>query len=152
MNYQEAIKKLQYIKRGHIPDCGNKQDEYYPIHEAVNIAISAMQELQEYKHIGTLDDLKKLKERELSGYELAKIACSLNLVEKYKQIGTLDEVREAVGKWNECKNCGYKIHSDRIGKLNSCNDCGLVNTCVNRPEYGDYCRINCYDWIDKNER
>ena len=64
----------------------------------------------------------------------------------YRRIGTLEEVREAVEKQMECKHCGYKIHSNRVSKLNNCNDCGLKNTCVKRPEYGDYCRINCYDW------
>lgn len=68
----------------------------------------------------------------------------------YEQIGTPEEVLEAVNRQNECKNCGYKIHSERISKLNNCNDCGLLNKCAKRPEYGDYCRINCYDWR-KNE-
>lgn len=73
-------------------------------------------------------------------------------LKEYKQIGTLDEVREAVEKQRECKYCEYKTHSEIISELNSCNDCGLVNICEKRPEYGQYCRINCYDWRCRNER
>lgn len=73
----------------------------------------------------------------------------LEELQKYKQIGTLEEVREAMEKQNECKNCGYKIHSERISKLNNCNDCGLFDTCENRPEFGEHCRINCNDWRRK---
>ena len=76
----------------------------------------------------------------------------LEELQKYKQLGTLEEVREAMEWQHECKDCGYKNHSDRISELNSCNDCGLVNICEKRPEYGQYCRINCYDWRCRNER
>lgn len=67
---------------------------------------------------------------------------------KYKKLGTLEEVREAVEKQKQCEHCGYKIHSDNISKLNSCNDCGMKTVCEKRPDYGDYCRINCYDWTE----
>lgn len=107
-------------------------------------AISAMQELQEYHETGmTPREVIKMQH----GY-----AVKMTDLEDYNQLGTLEEVREAVEKWNECKNCGYKIHSEGISKLNSCNDCGLANACVKRPEYGKYCRINCYDWRKRNER
>lgn len=118
MDYQEAIeifeneiKKLNTrpIHVNHIGDAEKAEN-------AMKTAISAMQELNEYK-----------------------------------QFGTPEEVREAVEKRSECKNCGYKIHSERISKLNNCNDCGLKNTCVKRPEYGECCRINCYDWRKMNE-
>lgn len=79
--------------------------------------------------------------------DMARIAISaMRELQELYSIGTAEELREAIEKQKECKNCGYKIHSDGISKLNSCNDCGLSNTCVKRPEYGQYCRINCYDW------
>ena len=81
--------------------------------------------------------------------EHEQLAHWLEELKQYKALGALEEIREALEKHNECKNCGYKIHSERISKLNSCNDCGLVSTCAKRPEYGDYCRINCYDWREE---
>lgn len=146
MDYQKAIKELQN-------NLNDKTVEETPewaivIAEKIN---SALEVLVEYQKLGTLEELKKLKECEISGIELTEIACNLNRLKVYQQLGTLQEVREAVEKQNECKNCGYKIHSERISKLNSCNDCGLLNTCVKRPEYGEYCRINCYDWRKMNE-
>lgn len=124
MDYQEAIEKLQYIKRSHIPDWSNKKDEYYPLHEAINSAISAMHKLQSYKQIGTLEDLIKLKERELSGVELAKIACNLNLLEKYKQFGTLEEVREAVEKQKAKKPNNVGTEGYRYTDTYRCPTCG----------------------------
>lgn len=86
------------------------------------------------------------------GREHEQLAEWLEELMQYKQIGTLDEVREAMERQKECKDCGYKNHSDRISELNSCNDCGLANICEKRPEYGQYCRINCYDWRCRNDR
>ena len=47
---------------------------------------------------------------------------------------------------DSCKNCGYKIHSERISNLNNCNDCGKQNNCTMLPRLGQDCRINCYDF------
>lgn len=116
MDYQEAIETLQDIHdvaEIRIENGDTRGVVYIPPDklDGLKTAISAMKELQEYK-----------------------------------QLGTLEEVREAVEKQADCKHCGYKIHSENISKLNSCNDCRLKSTCKKRPEYGEYCRINCYDW------
>lgn len=112
--------------------------------------LSVKDDLEDYQQIGTLEEVAEYK-RFYDDIAPKTEDELIDLVE-YRKIGTLEEVREAVEKWNECKNCGYKIHSEGISKLNSCNDCGLANTCVKRPEYGEYCRINCYDWRKRNER
>ena len=80
---------------------------------------------------------------------IEEIEESLNELEQYKKLGTLEEVRDAVEKQKYCNHCGYKIHSNNISKLNSCNNCGLKSTCKKRPDYGEYCRINCYDWSEE---
>ena len=117
MDYQEAKRLLHPdTTRDAIWEIADKQEAIKKINEACVIACDAIDELHEYKQIGTLEDLKKLKERELSGVELAKIACNINLLEKYKQLGTLEEVREAMERkrakkikiWNGqamCPNC-----------------------------------------------
>ena len=129
MDYQEAIEILAEVKK---VVCG--EDEVY---KAFDTSISAMQELQMYKDAKLClipEDVYAKQCDELDGY---------------KKLGTLEEIQEAMERKNECRNCVYKINSDGISKLNSCNDCGLSNTCEKRPEYGKYCRINCYDWSEK---
>lgn len=54
-------------------------------------------ELDEYKAIGTVEELKELKYNgAFSGIELANIAASLAELQKYQAIGTVEECREAV--------------------------------------------------------
>ena len=145
MDYQEAIELLKgeikcscYRNRGYCGICTIYSElERDKIIDACKCAISAMQELKMYKD-GKLclipEDVFKNQCEELDAY---------------KEIGTLEEVRDAVEK--QCEHCGYKIHSDNISKLNSCNDCGMKTVCKKRPDYGDYCRINGYDWSEVEE-
>ena len=124
MDYQEAIgyfERRLKLKEKEIPSenpyIKQADDKLADIYRT---AISAMQELQEYKQLGTLEDLIKLKERELSGVELAKIACNLNLLEKYKQLGTPEEIREAVEKQKAKKPKG-DLHSVPHYRCPNCN-------------------------------
>ena len=59
-------------------------------------AINALKENQEYKKLGTLEEMKLLKETHLTGVELAQISCMLKQLAEYEKIGTLEEVRDAV--------------------------------------------------------
>ena len=152
MDYQEAIEVINNHERYVGVKYVNGVEESYvtPYFEkALDTAISAMQELHEYRKLGTLEEMKLLKATHLTGVELAQISCMLKQLAEYEKIGTLEEVRDAVEK--QCEHCGYKIHSDNISKLNSCNDCGMKTVCKKRPDYGDYCRINCYDWSEVEE-
>lgn len=156
MDYKKAIEALlneigcvdlDTNNRGYIDESEQK------FMDACNTAVSAMEELQAIHNNGIgLERLKDIDFRKqvVEHINYMDYMDTKDELEEYKKIGTLEEVREAVEKHNECKNCVYKIHSERISKLNNCNDCGLHNTCAKRPEYGDYCRINCYDWR-KNE-
>ena len=142
MDYQEAIETLKRNKPTSDPRrCGKEQCE------ACDVAISAMQELQEYKQLGTLEDLKKLKERELSGVELAKIACNLNLLEKYKQLGDLEEVREAVEKQKKKKPIEDRHHGIRYTEVYRCHSC---NESFSGRGFAKYC-YHCGQAIEWNE-
>lgn len=146
MDYQEAIEWINERKLSRCENCIRKGSEYCGgncriENEVFKTAISAMNELQEYHKTG------------LSPKQVADTICELSATKRvlghYQQLGTLEEVREAVEK--QCEHCGYKIHSDNVSKLNSCNDCGMKTVCKKRPDYGDYCRINCYDWSEVEE-
>ena len=145
MDYQEAIETLKRNKPTSDPRrCGKE------LCEACDVAISAMQELQEYKQLGTLEDLKKLKERELSGVELAKIACNLNLLEKYKQLGDLEEVREAVEKQKAKKPKNVGAEGYRYTDTYRCPNCGGNFSGTGIANYCYHCG-QAIDWSEVDE-
>ena len=101
MDYQEAIEVLNNHERYVGVKYVNGIEEAYvtPYFEnALNTAISAMQELQEYKQLGTLEEMKILKATHLTGAELAELDCALKKLNEYEKLGTLEEVRDAVEK------------------------------------------------------
>ncbi|MDE7331230.1 MAG: hypothetical protein K2O16_03165 [Lachnospiraceae bacterium] len=51
-------------------------ERYVDRHKAFDLAIKALEEIQQYREIGTVEELKKLKESNLSGLELAMIAAT----------------------------------------------------------------------------
>lgn len=141
MDYQEAIKEAEtqiYMYERMIlynKDFEPKNDNsnYENKIDFLKTAIYAMQELQEYKKLGTLEEMKFLKETHLTGVELVQISCRLEQLMEYKKIGTLEEVREAVEKQRaahplemlgifdekeyECINCGNTVpHMDKYCK------------------------------------
>lgn len=120
MDYQEAIKEL----RNNLND---KTVEEIPewaivIAEKIN---SALEDLLEYQKLGTLEEMKMLKETHLTGVELAELYCAVKNLSEYKKLGTLQQVRDAVekqkeerprpvlgtfgGEEYECKNCGNPV-------------------------------------------
>lgn len=65
--------------------------------KAMEVAIKALEEVQQYREIGTPEDLKAMKEHgAFTGVELANIAAMQSMLRDYQQIGTLDECRAAM--------------------------------------------------------
>lgn len=162
MDYQEAIYCMKVMADEEVcEDCNYYQlCDHTKQADMARIAISAMQELMKYKKIGTLEDLMKLKERELSGVELAKIFCNLNHLEKYKQIGTLEEVREAVElqQADKPKILRLSIHGSPDWYLYSCPNCEY--RIIKKDNRGFYsgqrtkCCPNCgkrLDWSEEDD-
>lgn len=59
-----------------------------------HLILNALEELGQYRNLGTVRELKELKESSLSGIELAEIACAMQELKKYMAIGTVEECRE----------------------------------------------------------
>uniref|UniRef100_A0AAU8B5C9 C2H2-type domain-containing protein n=1 Tax=Dulem virus 39 TaxID=3145757 RepID=A0AAU8B5C9_9CAUD len=57
--------------------------------------LNALEEIQQYRALGTPEQLKVMKESALSSLELANICAALEQLKKYEAIGTLEELREA---------------------------------------------------------
>lgn len=93
MTEQEAIKNINtyiYSELESIP----KQ-----LLESLKLACFTLREVQQYRAIGTPEELRTMKEHGgFSGIELAEIAVALTGFKEYQQIGTLEECRVAVEK------------------------------------------------------
>ena len=86
----EIIKDVTWKDFGRHPD--------FP--EAREAAIQALNEVEEYRAIGTPEELRSLKERPFTGIELAQIAAMQMRLKEYERIGTPEECRAAMEKQN----------------------------------------------------
>lgn len=130
MNYQEAIEILKKNKPTSDPRrCGKE------LCTACDVAISAMQEMQEYKQklnnaYGECDDLLRTVVDGLVRHEGIEFGTPIksriltdddvDLWEWYRQIGTMEEVREAVEKRKKKKPKG-DLHSVPHYRCPNCN-------------------------------
>lgn len=134
MDYQEAIEALQFEGGIEITGKPRRVAEFF---DAIDVAISAMQELQAIHNNGiSLERLKDIDFRKqvvghINYMDYMDIKDEL---EEYKQIGTIEEVLDAVEKQKKkkpraitnrcyvCPHCGL-VASLKI-KHNYCYACG----------------------------
>lgn len=156
MDYQEAIKALQF--EGGIEITGNprRAAEFF---DAIDVAISAMQELQEYKQklnnaYGECDDLLRTVVDGLARHEGIEFCTPIksrlltdedvDLWKGYKQLGTLEEVREAVEKQKKKKPIEDRHHGIRYTEVYRCPSC---NGSFSGRGFAKYC-FHCGQAID----
>lgn len=166
MNENEAKEKLQaYIKcqESQEPadvleqcdkDCDNcelcyAQGLYEEHKEAVQMAIKALEEIQQYRALGTPEELRVMKAySKLSREELFEVAVALMGFQEYRQIGTLKECRTAMEKQTP-KRPDYEGDGYADGQLVYdtwiCPCCGKHYE-IDYDDY-DYCP-NCGQRID----
>ena len=122
---QKAIESLS--TRGlEISGKARRVAEFY---DALDTAINAMQELQQYREIGTLEDIQRVMENPIS---------ALQELFQYRKIGTLNECEEArrkqetmmiscnvAGQYN-CPECGERIST----QSKYCGKCGQSVKCI----------------------
>ena len=46
---------------------------------------------------------------------------------------------------------GLQFFEENITKLPNCNTCLKKNRCEFVPRAGEYCRINCHDWLGQSK-
>lgn len=134
---------------GNIPV--NGKDGCYSIteyQEAKTVAVQALEEIQQYRAIGTPEELQTMKEHGgFTGVELANIAAMQMKLKEYEAIGTPEECREAVEKQTDEKPTA--VLGTFGGTEYECKNCGS-DVC-----YGDeYCRWcgQKLDWSDEDEK
>lgn len=106
MTEKEAIRRI----KDHMEVHALKENRAIYITQALNMAIKALEEIQQYREIGTVDDFQRLDylksryEDETYDYcgEYGTSVCGLEgrvkKLEEYEAIGTVEECRAAVEK------------------------------------------------------
>lgn len=110
MTENEAIKSLEYAKRiiG-LPEQGEKWGANRET-IAMDMAIKSLEEIQQYRAIGTVEECREAKER-----QRAKKPTPIDY-EKY--MGVVNNTECLRGAY-WCPNCKHVVHSGSY-----CNDCG----------------------------
>lgn len=147
MTEQGAIERIRYRIETASNIAGRGVDG--KAFEDLEMAIDALEELQQYRALGTVKEIKKKIRKELPYMSIAqkKFKSELN---SYRALGTVEELREARGK-QVPKKAEYKI----LKSLPMCPNCGEVNL-VQDNEYGNVICKNKFcpdcgqaiDWSD----
>ena len=95
--------------------------------EALDTAVKALEEVQQYRALGTPEDLKTMKENgAFTGVELAEIACSQRMLNEYIAIGTVEECR----RWKQKdRNTAKKVEfisRGSFGRMGRCPCCAAL--------------------------
>lgn len=118
-------------------------------------AISILEELQQYRALGTPEELKELKERAFDGMELAQIAAALMRLKEYERIGTPEECRAAMEQ--EAKKVIEKYKAKAPEDIEAygedavfgyCPVCGCLQNTVWNTKYCGDCGQRL-DWSDE---
>lgn len=138
MTENEAIEELKMFPVWNMDDQWLNADD---MEELIRFCTKAIEEVQQYREIGTVKELKELKECAFSGMELASICIAMQHLKKYEAVGTIEECRAAVEKspniWGgrydkegnmiydmyDCQNCGESYETDG-NRYNHCPNCG----------------------------
>ncbi len=147
MTEQEAI---AIIKKNYPKCCkmangryeGGFDDTDCELGQAFNIAIKALEEVQQYRAIGTMEELQTMKEHGgFTGVELANIAAMQMKLKEYEAIGAPEECRTAREKQIPKKP---DFTEDKTFALcPCCNSKGLLNkqkycdNCGQKLDYGE---------------
>ena len=111
--------------------------------ETQDMAIKALEEVQQYRALGTVEDLKIMKEHgAFTGTELAQLVAMQMRLREYEQIGMPEELRILKDKQvakkvslrrvrkldgfdlGKCPTCGEDVSRDCDGTDIFCPDCG----------------------------
>ena len=150
MDYQEAIGILKMNKPVSDPRrCGKE------LCTACDVAISAMQELQEWHMLGTLEEIREsMQELSLHQYcgEYHCDVCALEernaKLREYERIGALEEVRGAVEKQKRKKPKNVNTEGYRYTDTYRCPTCGGNFSGTGIANYCYHCG-QALDWSEE---
>ena len=100
----DVLKNLAFLS-------GKKEHE--KCEKAIEMAIQALEEVQAYRAIGTVEDLKTMKENgAFTGVELAQILAMQMELKKYQSIGTIEEFKALKEKAEPKKDIGKRKYDE----------------------------------------
>ena len=116
MTEQEAI--AQFKERLAIEEYRQQIPKYY---EAMELAVKSLEEIQQYRAIGTV---KEIKIREAQAKRLSEgYLTNLGILREYQSIGTPEECRAAVEKQKAKKIVRVKLRQSEWGSEYRCPVC-----------------------------
>ena len=91
-------------------------------------AIKSRKQLKEYQQLGTIEELKVMKESSFSGIELAQIYCSIEKLKEYKNLEEQGRLVKLQAKNNttehrECVHTKSQCHHENY----KCSECPLTD-------------------------
>lgn len=110
-------------------DCG--KDEYDTdkvFAKSANIIFDALEELESYRAIGTVEELEAMKKSTLSAMELADIWCILEDLKKYSAIGTIEEFKALKEKNTPMELAEHNFQDETHHYL--CPSCRSIVSCT----------------------
>ena len=116
---------------------------------AYEMAISALEEVQQLHAIGTVEELKTMKENgAFSAFEMAQLIAKMNKLKEYEKIGTVSEFRELKEKATGKKPIDVRYFGEAGYSIGLCPTC---KSGINSEfKYcGDCCQ--CLDWSEGKE-
>ena len=151
MTENEAIEALRLINTSRVHPFYSWEE----MAEVRDIAISALKEVQQYREIGTVEQMKNQKEN---------LSVAYRIISDYESIGTVEECREAVEKQKPkkpkeldteyeyfiCGNCGGAIAcTDDFKSHKYCLNCGQA---INWEESEDNIMMDAVKYLKERER
>lgn len=130
MNDMNEIEAIEII--GKVPVSLNYEGSLVEIKKAYDVIQKAIEEIQQYRAIGTVEDLKTMKENgAFTGVELAQILAMQMELKKYQSIGTIEEFKALKEKNEPKKPNGIERKRDEHGfiyQIGKCPCCGKLVT------------------------
>ena len=135
MTLEEAIEILEEIKE--LDDTLYAYSVTYM--EALEVALSVLKEIQNYRKLGTLEELARTKKYIDLSKRHGTIGEMIDECAEYEQIGTVEDFRETVDKQKPkpcefyedkedgkllCPNCGEDLWDLKECGFNNCPYCG----------------------------
>lgn len=145
-------KAIKILKKDSCYECAQGTDSPFSceyggcrVAKATRVAIKALEEVQQYREIGTLEELQNMK----SDYFEA-----LSDWRQYRKIGTLEECREAVKQTAKKPIFSHNLsdtlsvfHCECGNTIKVSHDIGIMNN-NNAPNYCSKCGCK-FDWSDE---
>ena len=135
MTLEEAIEILEEVKQ--LDDTLYAYSSVYM--EALEVALSVLREIQNYRKLGTLEELARVKKYIDLAKKHGTIGEMIDECAEYESIGTVEKCREAIEKHRPkkprdieydysyfvCPNCGEGIYvSEDFESHKFCLNCG----------------------------